>query len=1060
MRIKKIKTNLTEVRSIIHCADIHIRNWKRHKEYRHIFKRFEEDIEKIVTDKTIITVGGDIAHAKTDMSPELVQMMQEFFTMLTSLAPTIIIAGNHDANLNNADRLDAISPVVRGLNDPNLHYLKDTGLYQVGDCIFSVFSVFDTPDKYIKATDIQGTYYKKIAMYHGTVGNSETDTGMRLSSGLDIKAFAGYDIGLLGDIHKRQVLKTNPLIFFPGSMVQQNFGESYTEHGYAVLNLEENTNYFVDLPNQYGYCTILVEDGQLPPQVELDGLNLTTNTSVRLKTKNTTPADLKRVMATLRKLYKIKPVAIQQLDKINSAMLADFAEYNNADVWNVEYQNKLLTQYFEDHHVDDETVSVILQLNKQLNGNLQNVEHARNVIWKPKRFEFSNMFSYGEDNVFDFTDKQGIYGLFAANHTGKSALLDAMCFCLFDESFRAVRADQVLNNTKTSFRCKFNFELDGINYYIERTSSMYKYGPLKGKQKVDVKFWYVDEAGVEVSLNGEQRRDTNKHIQSFIGTFDDFILTALSLQNNNSNFIDKTQSERKDLLANFLDLRVFDKLYEICSDDIKSTLTILKEYEKQDFQTMLGDSERKKEVLTKKYNAITKKVQAEQGKADKLNAQIVDFAGKMVQIEGAGLDPEDLARKHLAIANELSIQKDKLHAMQTNIDEETDTLNKLLNEHKKQDSKQLEAAYAEYGVKKQELDVVELELREHRQTVTHKLEKLKKLETHEYDPNCKYCVSNEFVKDAINTRDSLEQQKIEVNAVLNAKAVLTEYLTTNKPIVEAYESHRLQKQLIDKHTNSLKQKRQLQTNAQSKIATTEMQLDRIVDQQDLYNRNQQTIQRNNALKEKIAITKASYQEKLDEVVVLTAQQQDCYASLQVSVKEISDCEKSIKHMQELSEKAYAYDYYIKAISRDGIPYKLISKAVPYIETYVNSMLAQVSDFTLQLETDGKNINVFINYEDRKWPLELASGMEKFIASLAIRIALIKISNLPRPDFIAIDEGLGVLDSSNLNSMHMFFTNLKDLFNLTLIISHIDVVRDMVDKVITIDRKDGLSYINN
>ena len=45
-------------------------------------------------------------------------------------------------------------------------------------------------------------------------------------------------------------------------------------------------------------------------------------------------------------------------------------------------------------------------------------------------------------------------------------------------------------------------------------------------------------------------------------------------------------------------------------------------------------------------------------------------------------------------------------------------------------------------------------------------------------------------------------------------------------------------------------------------------------------------------------------------------------------------------------------------------------------------------------------------------------------------------------------------------MHMFFTNLKDLFNLTLIISHIDVVRDMVDKVITIDRKDGLSYINN
>jgi len=628
MKVRKIKTNLTEVRSIIHCADIHIRNWKRHKEYKHVFKQFEADIKAIVTDKTIITVGGDIAHAKTDMSPELVQMMQDFFAMLTSLAPTIVIAGNHDANLNNANRLDAISPVVKALNNPNLHYFKDTGLYQVGDCLFSVFSVFDTPDKYIKAEDIKGTYYKKIAMYHGTVGNSQTDTGMRLTSGLDIKAFDGYDIGLLGDIHKRQVLQSDPLVFFPGSMIQQNFGESYTEHGYAILDLENNTSHFVDIQNPYGYCTVLIEDGNLPDQEELDSLNITASTSLRLKTKNTTPADLKRAMATLRKLYKVKPVAIQQLDKVNSAMLAEFAEYSNADVWNVEYQNKLLTQYFEDQHVDDETIQTILKLNKQLNGNLQNIEHARNVVWKPKRFEFSNMFSYGEDNIFDFADKQGIYGLFAANHTGKSALLDAMCFCLFDESFRAVRADQVLNNTKTSFKCKFNFELDGVDYFIERRSSMYKYGPLKGKQKVDVNFWHIDETGAEISLNGEQRRDTNKNIQSFIGTFDDFILTALSLQNNNSNFIDKTQSERKDLLANFLDLKVFDKLYDLCSDDIKSTLTVLKEYEKQDFQTMLGDSERKRDVLAEEYTAITAKVQTEQAKADNLNTQIVDLAGK------------------------------------------------------------------------------------------------------------------------------------------------------------------------------------------------------------------------------------------------------------------------------------------------------------------------------------------------------------------------------------------------------------------------------------------------
>ncbi len=75
-------------------------------------------------------------------------------------------------------------------------------------------------------------------------------------------------------------------------------------------------------------------------------------------------------------------------------------------------------------------------------------------------------------------------------------------------------------------------------------------------------------------------------------------------------------------------------------------------------------------------------------------------------------------------------------------------------------------------------------------------------------------------------------------------------------------------------------------------------------------------------------------------------------------------------------------------------------------SFVNNILNQVIDFTVELETDGKNINVFICYDDAKWPLELSSGMERFLSSLALRIALIKITNLPKPDFIALDEGYG------------------------------------------------------
>jgi DNA repair exonuclease SbcCD ATPase subunit len=113
------------------------------------------------------------------------------------------------------------------------------------------------------------------------------------------------------------------------------------------------------------------------------------------------------------------------------------------------------------------------------------------------------------------------------------------------------------------------------------------------------------------------------------------------------------------------------------------------------------------------------------------------------------------------------------------------------------------------------------------------------------------------------------------------------------------------------------------------------------------------------------------------------------------------------------------------------------------------------------QLDGKNINTYIVYsEEKTWPLELTSGMEKFISSLAIRTALVNVSNLPRPNFLAIDEGLGNLDSENLNSLFMLFTFLKSQFDLLMIISHLDSVRDVVDNLIDIKKVAGFSKITH
>jgi exonuclease SbcC len=147
------------------------------------------------------------------------------------------------------------------------------------------------------------------------------------------------------------------------------------------------------------------------------------------------------------------------------------------------------------------------------------------------------------------------------------------------------------------------------------------------------------------------------------------------------------------------------------------------------------------------------------------------------------------------------------------------------------------------------------------------------------------------------------------------------------------------------------------------------------------------------------------------------------------------------------------------VHRDGLPHKLIANIIPQVEEEINNILAQLVDFQVVLHADDKNINAYIAYDENNfWPLELTSGMEKFVASLAIRTSLINVSTLPRPNFMAIDEGFGALDKTNLSSMVMLFDYLKTQFKFIMIISHIDSMRDVVDHHIEINKVNGRSKI--
>ena len=92
-----------------------------------------------------------------------------------------------------------------------------------------------------------------------------------------------------------------------------------------------------------------------------------------------------------------------------------------------------------------------------------------------------------------------------------------------------------------------------------------------------------------------------------------------------------------------------------------------------------------------------------------------------------------------------------------------------------------------------------------------------------------------------------------------------------------------------------------------------------------------------------------------------------------NVKRIKE---TIKEVAALELESESYQHYFTAVGRDGIPYQVICNTVPEIEKEVNSILSQVADYTIQFETDGKNVIPYVVYEHGRWPIELTSGFER------------------------------------------------------------------------------------
>jgi len=350
-----------------------------------------------------------------------------------------------------------------------------------------------------------------------------------------------------------------------------------------------------------------------------------------------------------------------------------------------------------------------------------------------------------------------------------------------------------------------------------------------------------------------------------------------------------------------------------------------------------------------------------------------------------------------------------------------------------------------------------------RQNIINQISKFK------HNPDCEVCIENNKSKleqiSEINEEISMLSNKTSVLAgdieehktkLLEFKENYDLYLSTIS-MMKDLDNHNLKyssfRNSIDKYTN------------QTIVIKSDIKKHREnINQIDEY---KESLIKNKNIDDSIFKLKNSQVVIKKNITKLTTNKMEIHSDLKVKENGRSSIMEQLEEMTKIEREfeAYryymeAYRYYMEAINKDGLPYKLISKTIPNIEAEINAILSQIVTFSIALDVDGKNFGGRIVYDhERSWPLENSSGMERFISSLAIRVALLRASNLPKSNFLIIDEGMGSLDTEFLHGMQLMFDLLKSQFDFVIVISHLDNIRDMVDNILEITNTNGYSHIN-
>jgi exonuclease SbcC len=342
------------------------------------------------------------------------------------------------------------------------------------------------------------------------------------------------------------------------------------------------------------------------------------------------------------------------------------------------------------------------------------------------------------------------------------------------------------------------------------------------------------------------------------------------------------------------------------------------------------------------------------------------------------------------------------------------------------------------------------------------IKKEKLLSEHQYDPDCRFCCENEFVKEAQSAVANKVKVEREQHALLDLVRGVQEQINKLEPMhVEAmldrYDKMKESKNIVSAAIADLNLEIERTRNS---ILTAKNDLSDLITLRDEYEENKEAIENLESLVAELNNCHYSIEQTKDNI-------EGCEVSTLKLVKLLGSQEQKLKNLkeqkqeyQDLQTEFAAYDLYMQCMHPNGIAYDVIKKKIPVINSEIAKVLANIVEFEVFFEATGNKFDILIKhpqYDER--PIEMASGAEKSLSAMAIRLALLGVSSLPTGDLFILDEPGTALDEDNMSGFIQILELIKVYFKNVLLISHLDSLKDCVDMQIVIDKKAGYAKVN-